>query len=107
VAEVNELLREHVLRTRFELTLTKTQIRALVELHAWDGDDAPHPTWIYYSSQAGMLGLVRRGLVREVYWPLESNTYQITRAGALVVELLKESGIYQHYMTAAPAEAVR
>ena len=108
MAEVNELLREHVLRTRFELTLTKTQITALVELDAWTGRGAPYPTWIHFRGLPGMQGLERRGLVAPL-WDFrgpEPDGFTITRAGKLVVELLKESGIYQHYATVVPVEAV-
>jgi hypothetical protein len=32
--------------------------------------------------------------------------YEITDAGRLTIGLLKEAGIYQHYVTAMPREAV-
>lgn len=107
MAEVNELLREHVLRTRFELVLTKTQITALVELDANSKREAPYPTWVHFHGLRGMEGLQRRGLVRVEYWPAGLDpTYAITRAGELVVELLKESGIYQHYVSDTQADPV-
>lgn len=125
MSEVNELLREHVLRTGFSLTLAKTQIAALVELHAaisretWFRTGELSPTWraFHASWVSGVSGLERRGLVRHVYHqnaaeyagrPMEmpvSKSWQFTRAGELVIELLKEAGIYQHYATAMPAEA--
>jgi len=126
MAEVNELLREHVLRTGFNLTLAKTQIAALVELHAaisretWFRNSEISPTWraFHASWVSGVSGLERRGLVKHVYHQNEpeyrgrpgempvSKAWEFTRAGELVIELLKEAGIYQHYAAAMPAEPV-
>lgn len=126
MAEVNELLREHVLRTGFSLVLTKTQIAALVELDAaiarekWHRLDELSPTWRAFHAGwiSGVQGLERRGLVRHTYdankhkygatagkMPV-SESWEITEAGRLTIGLLKEAGIYQHYVTAMPAEAV-
>lgn len=126
MAEVNELLREHVLSTGFHLTLTKTQIAAIVELdasiarEAWIRHSEVSPTWraFHASWVSAVSGLERRGLVRHVYHQhaaeyegraLEmpvSKAWQITEAGRLVIGLLKEAGIYQHYATAMPREQV-
>lgn len=127
MAEVNELLREHVLRTGFNLALTKTQIAALVELDAatarngWYDRKELAPTWqaFHASWTSAIHGLERRGLVRHTFhenrpkyegqWPSQmpvSEAWEITEAGRLTIGLLKEAGIYQHYMTAMPAEQV-
>ena len=124
MGEVNELLREHVLRTGFNLVLTKTQIAALVEIDAaisrerWHGHDELSPTWQAFHSLwiSGAHGLERRGLLRHTFhenagkysiagqMPV-SEAWRITEAGKLVIGLLKEAGIYQHYAGAMPAEA--
>lgn len=126
MGEVNELLREHVLRTGFNLTLTKTQIAALTELDAaitrgaWYDRRELSPTWIAFHANfiGGVNGLIRRGLIAHTFRDNEhkynnagqqmpiSEAYAITEAGKLVIGLLKEAGIYQHYVTAMPAEAV-
>lgn len=124
MSEVNELLREHVLRTGFNLTLAKTQIAALVELDAaisrngWYSIGELSPTWraFHASWVSGISGLERRGLVRHTFHENASKygpgqmpvgeAWRLTDAGRLVIGLLKEAGIYQHYVTAMPAEAV-
>jgi hypothetical protein len=127
VAEVNELLREHVLRTGFSLVLTKTQIAAMVQLDAaiergkFVRRDEMAPTWLAFHGTfiGGVQGLERRGLVRHTFhqnkhkypeYPAQhmpaSEAYEITEAGRLVIGLLREAGIYQHYATAMPAQAV-
>jgi len=105
---INELFREHVLRTRFELTLTRNQISVLVELDAFKRSTGPYPNWVHFHGLSGMSGLLRRGLVREVHWPMgDGNTYEITRAGELTLELLKEAGIYQHHLSEERPEQAR
>lgn len=109
----NELLRAHVTRVGFDLTLGKTHIAALVYLNEtirqrtyfpWPGEGTVYRTaFTHFASCARGLG--ERGLVihkyREekkhqgIYWH-----YKITKAGKLVVELLKEAGIYQEYLVA-------
>lgn len=124
MAEVNELLREHVLRTGFSLVLTKTQIAALVELDGaigrgeWYRRKELSLTWQAFHSLfiGGVNGLQRRGLIQHTYhehkhkygvgqnMPI-GEAYEITEAGRLTIGLLKEAGIYQHYMAAMPREA--
>lgn len=125
MAEVNELLREHVLRTGFNLVLTKTQIAALVELDAaigreqWYRREDLSPTWQAFHALfiSGIKGLQNRGLIRHTFhenkpkypdYPAQSMpisaAYEITGAGKLVIGLLREAGIYQHYQAAMPAE---
>ena len=126
MAEVNQLLREHVLRTGFNLVLTKTQIAAIVELDAaigregWFRLSEISPTWraFHGSFITGMHGLENRGLLRHTFHDNEdkyslpgqqmpvSEAWQFTEAGRLVIGLLKEAGIYQMYATAMPAEAL-
>jgi len=99
--EINELFREHVYRTRFELTLTRTQISALLELYAFKRDAGPYPNWVHFRGLGGMTGLLRRGLVRELHHPSVSNglEYKLTHAGLLTIQLLKEAGIFQQYLS--------
>jgi len=121
-ADVNWLLREHVLRTGFSLVLTKTQIAALCELDAacardkWFKLDELSPTWRSFHSHwiTGVRGLENRGLARHTFdehkhkyeipgdMPV-SEAWEITEAGRLTVALLKEAGLYQHYQAAMPA----
>ena len=119
---VNELLREHVLRTGFNLVLTKTQIAALVELDALIAREAFHsfdelsPTWRQFHQNwiSGIHGLERRGLVEHTFHQHKADydppmtmpvslAWKITEAGRLTIALLKEAGIYQHYAGAMPA----
>lgn len=125
MGEVNELLREHVLRTGFSLVLTKTQIAALVELDAAISRDGWYQrkelslTWQAFHSLfiTGIKGLENRGLIRHTFhenkgdypdYPAQNmpvgKAYEITDAGKLTIGLLREAGIYQHYVTAMPAE---
>ena len=106
--------------------LTKTQIAALVELDAaitrgqWHGRTETSPTWQAFHALfiSGVKGLERRGLIRHTFYenkhkypgyPAQNmpvgDAYEVTEAGRLVIGLLKEAGIYQHYVTAMPAEA--
>ena len=125
MAEVNELLREHVLRTGFSLVLTKTQIAAMVQLDAaldrgqWIRRSEMSVTWQAFHGLfiTGIKGLENRGLIRHIYHENKhkypgtlalsmpvSDAYEITDAGKLVIGLLKEAGIYQHYAVAMPRE---
>lgn len=127
MAEVNELLREHVLRTGFSLVLTKTQIAAMVQLdtaldrNQWVRRSETSVTWQAFHGLfiTGIKGLENRGLIRHIYHENKhkypgvlalsmpvSEAYEITEAGRLTIGLLREAGIYQHYVTAMPAEAV-
>ena len=101
MTEINELFRDHVHRISFSLTLTKTQIDTLVELDAHLSRDAPYPSWVHWHMHGrGVMGLERRGLVCQVHWwpANDPPTYEITRAGQLVVGLLKEAGLYQQFV---------
>jgi hypothetical protein len=105
---VNELFRDHVHRISFQLTLTKTQIDTLVELDAYLNHDGPYPSWVHWHMHGrGITGLERRGLVRQINWwhPDDPPTYEVTKAGELVVGLLKEAGLYQQFISQGGSDA--
>lgn len=96
----NDMLRSHVTGIAFNLTLGKTHIAALVrleEIGAGTRKDLRLGNFI-----TGVNGLLTRGLVIHV----NQSVWQITPAGRLVLELLREAGIHQEYAVGAPAEAV-
>jgi hypothetical protein len=105
---VNEALREHTTSIGFSLTLTKAQISALVLCHHTKGE-MPHNTPAVKNFVVTMGCLRDRGLIT---WatPIYHKTrmglngapvitgwkpFRTTKAGTLVVNLLKEAGIYQ------------
>lgn len=105
--ETNDLLRSHVTRVGFDLSLGKTHVAALVmldiALKSRRHVDTRHPmlrTWV-----PAMHGLGDRGLVehrhaldsRGYAKPGLNPHYRITKAGRLVIGLLKEAGIYQEH----------
>jgi hypothetical protein len=88
---INELLREHTTSIGFAITLSKAQIRTLVILHYFGGfqqvcDVSPGarllPNNLYSPSNA----LERRGLLG-----VGPCNWKITKAGKLVIGLLKEA----------------
>lgn len=95
----NELLRAHVTRVGFDLTLGWTQIEAIVrvaEAHRTQKDVFTNMRyWI-----AAVRGCIDRGLVVYKYAgggkPLHKH-YKLTRAGEMVIGLLRESGLYEEY----------
>jgi hypothetical protein len=112
----NELLHSHVTRVGFDLTLGKSHIAALVMLdqsikqrryireHATNSVMKRAFSWF----GTGMSGCCERGLVihhwnqKAVRETLTKDRglaphYTITKAGQLVIALLKESGVYQEY----------
>lgn len=127
----NELLRDHVTSTGFALVLGKTQIAALVRLdleliqgariHTRAGPQGTVRRMLRNDITA-LHGLCARGLVVHVY-PEHQHKYftpggtridpgaeippghvwNITPAGRLTCELLKEAGIYQEYADAIAA----
>lgn len=111
----NEALRAHVTRVGFDLTLGKTHIAALVLLN----ESLRRNDWI--STQVasvgyrrtfslfvpGVHGLQDRGLVIHNRPERGSRKrlrqiWVITKAGKLVIDLLREAGIYQEYADALP-----
>lgn len=125
----NEALRAHVTRVGFDMSLGKTHIASLVYLneclaqrryiasHHASGPLAKAFSWF----ATGMHGCEDRGLVVHHYQstrdlpPKErvqaerqglKRHYTITKAGRLVINLLKEAGIYQEYAEALPRKAV-
>lgn len=112
----NDLLRSHVTGAAFHLTLGKTHIAALVhleerlasDLNAWEHIKRPRSTTPHLGNfTSGASGLIARGLVTHTYpasnahWADEpfSTFWQITPAGRLVLELLREAGIWDEYAT--------
>lgn len=123
---MNEYLRAHVTRVGFDLSMGKSHVAALVyidhvRLAKWDASSVntrgiPGPLGRAYAHFAtGARGLQERGLVihtppktstssRSItdadgtwhfFW--EPKTFRITKAGRLVIGLLKEAGIYDEY----------
>lgn len=113
--ETNALLREHVTRVGFDLTLGKTHIAALVYLNesitqkryinSNKSERWAQRAFAHFAS--GMHGCEDRGLVIHHYRSDKRDDglrwhYTITKAGKLVVALLQEAGIYQEYADALP-----
>lgn len=113
---VNNLLRSHVTGAAFHLTLGKTHIAALVHLEEKLAADLTANEYVKQPREktphlgnftTGAAGLVARGLVAHTYptsgahWADErfSAYWQITPAGRLVLQLLREAGIWQEYAT--------
>jgi len=119
---MNGLLRSHVTRVGFDLTLGQTHIAALVRLAESIRTNKyvkpiprDHPLGRADALFApGMDGLVRRGLVIHHYDAKAQKRaqstgdhtmsmrphYTITAAGNAVIVLLKEAGLYEEYATA-------
>ncbi len=114
-AQRNEALRAHVTRVGFDLTLGRTHIAALVYLN----ESNERGTYINTNKVSGPFGRAfshfisgirgceDRGLTFHSYDPAQKDThtgnhYTITRAGELVIELLRESGLYAEYAGALP-----
>jgi len=119
----NDMLRSHVTGIAFNLTLGKTHIAALVHLEEVLAHELTHG--VASRSQlprnpnlgnftTGASGLIARGLVTHQMPPARvyigdkpfSDFWQITVAGRLVLDLLREAGIYQEYAVNTAAEAV-
>lgn len=126
---INELLRDHVTSVGFSLTLGKTHIAALVELDHMlklnlgkrkiDYDiyvRGPRRSFprAFANFVPGVNGLIRRGLAEHIL-PVEMQrpgvfvgdlpprrVWRITKAGRLVINLLKETGLYQEYAAHLP-----
>lgn len=116
----NDLLRAHVTRVGFDLSMGKTHIAALVYLNECLRqkryiphnrttvlDPGRYRAFSHFASGIG--GCCERGLVLHHYRADKKGKndglkwhYTITRAGRLVIDLLKEAGIYQEYADALP-----
>lgn len=115
-AVLNGLLRHHVTRVGFDLTLTSQQIDALVQLDLAMKDGKRRPHVLINGRGPGprdntvgaVDGLIRRGLVIHHYKGPDSGVSQvkrdeyrthfsITAAGRAVVVLLEEAGLYAEY----------
>lgn len=91
---MNNALNSYVTRVSFNLSLSSNQIASLVGLNEQTKDNC-NPNNIKTFITCGK-ELIDRGLVthdRVKYW-------QITKAGKLVIELLKEAGLYNQYKPA-------
>lgn len=135
----NDLLRSHVTRVGFDLTLPRSAIAALVwveelRLAKWDsvGLDmrlpAGHPLYRAFGHfVTGARGLEERGLLMH-RWDAEGERrrgprawrddegrwhhdhrgiWKITRAGRLVIGLLREAGLYDEYAEAVHTPRLR
>ena len=116
----NDLLRAHVTRVGFDLSLGKTHIASLVYLAECLRQRRYVPTGRDHIASighrrafshfgSGIGGCIERGLVVHHYRADKKGAndglkwhYTITPAGKLVVSLLKEAGIYQEYAAALP-----
>lgn len=137
MTEINQHLRAHVTRVSFDLSLAKSHIAALVYIEQvrLAGRDAARVDRSHGADPAirranahfvsGARGLQERGLVTHTppktpvdsrvftdsdgtwhfFW--DHNTWRITKAGRLVINLLKECGIYAEFaeqLTLHPAK---
>lgn len=114
--QFNALLREHVTRVGFDLSLGRTHVAALVYLNeclaqgryipAQHSDNSvKRRAFAHFAS--GIAGCAERGLVLHHYRSEKKDGglkwhYTITKAGKLVIELLKVAGLYQEYADALP-----
>jgi hypothetical protein len=121
---VNPALRAHVTRVGFDLQLAKSHIAALVYLNEigarrWDFCAVNSPRLrvsgygrAFSMFSTGAIGLQIRGLVThdsavsydervsfdgDGIQHLYSKAWTITRAGRLVIDLLKEAGLYDEF----------
>lgn len=118
-AATNALLRSHLTRVGFDLSLGRTHIYALVGLDEAirrKSDQHPrvarsHEDYRVADSLfiTGVQGLERRGLVVHHYTKDKKTGlglmglqyhFSVTRAGRLVIDLLKEAGMYDEYIEA-------
>jgi hypothetical protein len=116
----NGALRDHVTRVGFDLTLGRSHIAALVFLNEAllrgeyinSNKAEPSKRRIFALFAHAMGGCITRGLVIHHFDPSASRAgeksmaphYTITRAGELVVELLRETGLYEEYAVALPPQ---
>lgn len=106
----NPKLREHVTSSAFRLDLTRNHVAVLVWLHANADVARPGPL---PGTTGTTDGLARRGLIEHHWPPIGCTTpvynldgiatkriWPLTRAGELVIELVREAGIYDEVMGA-------
>lgn len=115
----NEALRAHVSRVRFDLSLAKSHVAALVYVDVMIRTSRAQGRGAYINSRhatdharafshftTGTRGLIERGLIEHSYQgphkPFHRH-YRITRAGRLVIGLLREAGMWAEYEAALPA----
>src|SRR5688500_18094821 len=124
--EINEALRQHVTRVGFDLSLGKTHIAHLVWLDLLlKANPKGYEKNQFYGrkhrafahSATGAHGLMDRGLIQNIAEqrrrPGENlldmtprRCFRITPAGRLVINLLKEAGIYQEFAALIPVVPV-
>ena len=129
----NDLLRAHVTRVGFNLTLTKTQMAALIQLDVELSDPRSFKERMHDDNAPGELArrpgrhilsnditprqaLMARGLVShrmpprrdDPAWPDHSmrDSWSITPAGRAVICLLKDSGLYEEVSGEIPWQTV-
>ncbi|WP_131823229.1 hypothetical protein [Mycobacteroides chelonae] len=91
---MNEALREHVTSIGFALTLSKAQIELLVVLHHFKGYNGACRAGYRPSHFVSTIrSLERRGLTENTY-----PAGNLTKAGALVCEILREAGLYDEVL---------
>jgi hypothetical protein len=119
----NQALRQYVTRVSFDMSLSNNQIETLVYLdlmrHCEESDrslyaqsrEAPYGHPIAHEGRyfvAGANKLKQKGLVEHEYREDQKATqtwneiWRFTRAGDLVVELLKEAGLYAEVAARMP-----
>lgn len=123
MSQINDALRTYVTSASFTLTLGATHIAALVQIdhflrrnktineeiadgtigeHYPAAERGPHRRAFRHNA-TGMGGLCRRGLVihrvpsKNVLDSRPDEAWEITEAGALVIGLLKEAGLWAEY----------
>jgi hypothetical protein len=129
MTEINEQLRAHVTRVGFDLSLGKTHISRLVAIDAelkrnlstqelLGNYTTPREPRAFNRFVTGTTGLVERGLVEHIMdarrrpgEPVSAmkprRIWRITPAGRLVINLLKEAGIYQEYAAMVPVPVLK
>ena len=124
----NPELRQHVTRVGFDLSLPKTAIGALVIIDNWTQQDdgimrrihdarrAGNNSVLLRAMDSGFIGGARalqyRGLVthtpskdKRTDRPMRSY-WKLTKAGRLVRDLLKESGVWDDFLAEIPPAEV-
>lgn len=125
--EINDALRAHVTRVGFDLTLGKSHIATLVWIDQMlkqrrhiRTTNAGSYRRAFSNSAVGSHGLQDRGLIEHTTpdykgWRAKGHStdsypvnriWKITKAGRLVIALLKEAGIYDEYLDAMPARTL-
>ncbi len=98
---MNSDFQQYATRTAFNITLTKVQIRCLCSLH--QGFVCTEDVRNWFATEGS---LKNKGLIEQVPIETESFPYKtkvvtlerrLTRAGRIMILMLKESGLYVEY----------